>query len=430
MFQRREPDVLVAGAGPVGMTAALDLVRRGLSVEIVDEEQRTAAHSYAMALHSASVALLAELGLPLERHGHGVQVETVAFYEGASRRAELDLSALPVPHPYLLVLRQSHLEMALEEALRKQKTKVLWNHRVASFQEDDQHVEAHVHGLDSVSTGYPVAVTEREVTRSTQLRARYMIGADGHRSLTRRLLECRFEPVADPLIFAVYEFQCGMEPCREVRIILEDDTMSVMWPLPDGRCRWSFQLVGEDAESQGSRYKSRYAVQVGRDFFPHLTEDLLRTLLADRAPWFPPQIAEIYWSTVVRFERRLADRFGSGRVWLAGDAAHLTGPVGMHSMNVGFREARDLADRIARHAAGGTGGELFAEYGAQRLAEWRFLLGAEGGLAPTADTDEWVARNADRILACIPASGESFELLARQIGLQVTAGERRSSEVG
>lgn len=430
MFPRRDPDVLIAGAGPVGMVAALNLVQRGLSVEIVDEEQRTAAHSYAMALHPASVQLLAELGLHLERHGHGVQVDTVAFYEGPSRRAELDLTALPVPHPYLLVLRQSHLEMALEEALRKHKTKVLWNHRISAFQEDERAVSADVHRLDSISTGYPVAVTEREVTRTHDFRARYLVGADGHRSLTRRLLECRFEPVADPLLFAVYEFQCGTEPCREARMVLDGQTMSVMWPLPDGRCRWSFQLVGEDAELEGSRYKSRYAVQVGRDFFPHLTEDLLRRLLADRAPWFPPQIAEIYWSTVVRFERRLADRFGRGRVWLAGDAAHLTGPIGMHSMNIGFREARDLTGRIARHTAGEAGPETFEEYERERLTEWRFLLGADGGLAPTPDTDEWVARNAERILACIPASGESYELLARQIGLDITAGERRSSEVG
>ena len=66
-------------------------------------------------------------------------------------------------------------------------------------------------------------------------------------------------------------------------------------------------------------------------------------MIAERATWFRGRIDQINWRIMVRFERRLAKSFGQNRVWLAGDAGHLTGPAGMHSMNVGLREALDLA---------------------------------------------------------------------------------------
>jgi 2-polyprenyl-6-methoxyphenol hydroxylase-like FAD-dependent oxidoreductase len=74
----------------------------------------------------------------------------------------------------------------------------------------------------------------------------------------------------------------------------------------------------------------------------------LEQLIAARAPWFTARPTRIYWSTLGRFDRRVARSFGNGGVWLAGDAAHQAAPVGVHSMNSGLIEAHELAARISR----------------------------------------------------------------------------------
>src|SRR3954465_14231363 len=74
----------------------------------------------------------------------------------------------------------------------------------------------------------------------------------------------------------------------------------------------------------------------------------LSELLRRRAPWFDASVNAVTWRTLARFERRLATAFRKGRCWLVGDAAHLTGPVRTHSMNVGFREAHELTTALAQ----------------------------------------------------------------------------------
>src|SRR5690606_8964144 len=82
MFGREKTDVLVVGAGPVGLFTALHLARHGVRVQIVDKEWRTGAHSYALALHAASLRLLDDLGLRARVLEHAYRVDTVAFYDG------------------------------------------------------------------------------------------------------------------------------------------------------------------------------------------------------------------------------------------------------------------------------------------------------------------------------------------------------------
>ena len=119
MFRHPDPEVLVVGAGPVGLVAALFLQQHGVRVEIVDMHQRTTQHSYALAIHPRTLRVLDEAGLSEGLIGAGRKLTKVAYYEGRERRAEIDYSALASKHPYLLVLRQSLLERAAEEALRQ-----------------------------------------------------------------------------------------------------------------------------------------------------------------------------------------------------------------------------------------------------------------------------------------------------------------------
>ena len=160
-----------------------------------------------------------------------------------------------------------------------------------------------------------------------------MIGADGYDSAVRRMAGIELEDHGAAQIFSVYEIEAAGELPAEVRVILDPDLTSVYWPLEEGRCRWGFQI----------RDASEHAPSMER----------LAQLIAARAPWGTVRPTEIYWSTLGVFERRLTRSFGKGGVWLAGDAAHQAAPVGVHSMNSGLVEARELAARISRIQRGG-----------------------------------------------------------------------------
>src|SRR5688572_4259287 len=151
MFRHPDPEVLVVGAGPVGLVAALFLQQHGVRVEIVDMDQRTTQQSYALALHPNTLRILDEAGLSEGLIAAGRKLTKVAYYEGRERRAEIDYSALASKHPYLLLIRQSVLERAVEEALRKQKVKVLWGHRLDALTVDDGTLQAEVETLDQVA---------------------------------------------------------------------------------------------------------------------------------------------------------------------------------------------------------------------------------------------------------------------------------------
>ena len=397
MFHHPDPEVLVVGAGPVGLAAALFLQRYGARVEIVDAHQRTTQHSYALAIHPRTLRILDEAGLSDGLIGAGRKLTKIAYYDGRERRAEIDYSALPSKHPYLLVVRQSLLERAVEEALSRAKLKVLWGHRLQSLDMDGTTLRAEVAKLDQVATGYPIARSEWVVVRSEMVRPGYVIGADGYDSAVRRMAGIEMAEHGGAQIFSVYEIEATGELPAEVRVILDPDLTSVYWPLEQGRCRWGFQI----------RDAAEHAASLER----------LEQLIAARAPWWMAQPAQIYWSTLAVFDRRLARSFGKGGVWLAGDAAHQAAPVAVQSMNWGLVEARELASRMSRIQRWDGAPSLLEEFATQTHEAWQWLLGAGRTVRALPGADEWVRQTAARILACIPASGDDLEPLLEQIGL-------------
>src|SRR5688572_26945821 len=112
MFHHADPEVLVVGAGPVGLVAALFLQQHGVRVQIVDLHHRPKRISYALSIHPRTLRILDEAGLSERLIAVGRKLTKVAYYEGRRRRAEIDYSVLASQHPYLLVVRQSLLEQA------------------------------------------------------------------------------------------------------------------------------------------------------------------------------------------------------------------------------------------------------------------------------------------------------------------------------
>jgi pentachlorophenol monooxygenase len=397
MSRHSDPEVLVVGGGPVGLVAALFLRQHGVRVEIVDMHQRTTQHSYALAIHPRTLGILDEAGLSAGLIAAGRKLTKIAFYEGRERRAEIDYAALASEHPYLLVLRQSLLERAAEEALRQQELKVLWGHRLQSLHTDDATTRAEVATLDQVATGYPVARSEWVVVGSETIRPAYVIGADGYDSAVRRMAGIEMEQHGAAQIFSVYEIEAAGELPEEVRVILDPHLTSVYWPLEGGRCRWGFQI--QDASEHDT------------------SMERLAQLIAARAPWCAARPTQIYWSTLGQFESRIARSFGTGGVWLAGDAAHQAPPVGVHSMNSGLVEARELAARMTRILRGEGPEALLQEFATETRGAWNRILGAGREVRALPGADVWVREARARIVACLPASGDSLEPLLKQIGL-------------
>ena len=401
------PEVLVVGAGPVGLFAALSLAEMGIRVQIVDQERRPAARSYALALHPQTLRLLEESGLTEELVPMAHRVSSMAFYEGPERRAAVDLSALPASLPCVAVLPQQILEGALESRLLRLGVPVLWNHKVTELTRTQGAVVADVERL-APGGGEPVAVKER-----FDVRADFVLGTDGHRSFVRQAIAEPFEEMGPAELFAIFEVTASGPAEHEAKVVFHEGRTGVLWPLGGRRFRWSLEI--EEWEGfEEPRFKSRHFPKVGDDPFPYLVREKLHQLLDERAPWFAGDVGEIVWSMAVRFERRLANHFGRGRVWLAGDAAHLTSPIGTQSMNSGLREARDLARCLASILREDYPLSVLDRYEITHRAEWHRLLGgAQAGPAAV----PWAREHAQSLLPCLPASGDDLTFLLGQLGL-------------
>jgi 2-polyprenyl-6-methoxyphenol hydroxylase-like FAD-dependent oxidoreductase len=426
MFGKDKPAVLIAGAGPVGQFAALCLARRGIPVQVVDDEWRPAGRSYALALHPGSLALLHQVELLDEVLEAAVRIDRIAFFDRSTRQAEADLSRLDTPYPFVAVLRQDRFERFLEKALEKAGVQVHWSHRFARFTQEEDHVVASIEKLTKESVGYAVARTEWMVQKASDVEVPFVLGTDGHHSLVRRQLGIEFPEVREVQHFAVFELETDAELDGEMSIVLDDRSSNVLWPLPEGYCRFSFEIP-ETSVPDSSRVKDRLVYQLGASPFPALETEMIESLIQERAPWFRGRVGDVRWRMAVRFESRLAESFGRHRIWLAGDAVHVTRPVGVQSMNVGLREAAELAEKVARIVRDGAPLEELERYGSDRVTEWRELLGLSGGLEPASGAGDWIRKRAGRILPCLPASGPELAQLAGQLGLELPRTEAAKS---
>jgi len=397
MVRHPNPEVLVVGAGPVGLVAALFLDQGGVRVQIIDMHQRTAQFSYALAIHPRTLRILDQAGLSGALTAAGRKLTKVAYFDGREKRAEIDYSRLTSAHPYLLVVRQSLLERTVEDELRRRDHKVLWGHRLQALVDDGASVQADIAELDQVATGYPIARSEWVVQRTETIQPSFVIGADGYDSAVRRMAGIEMTEHHAGQIFSIYEIEATGELPGEVRVILDRDVTSVYWPLETGRCRWGFQI--HDASVHEA------------------SMERLQQLITARAPWYTSRPTQIYWSTLATFASRLTQSFGKGGVWLAGDAAHQAAPVGVQSMNSGLVEARELASRMSQIQRAGVPRSLLQQFATRLHEEWEWLLKPERAVRARPGAEPWVRQNAARILACMPASGDDLEPLLEQIGL-------------
>jgi 2-polyprenyl-6-methoxyphenol hydroxylase-like FAD-dependent oxidoreductase len=384
---------LVVGGGPVGLFSALCSARQGLDVLLLDQFWRDYAPGHATLLHPSTLELLEEGGLADKLRAKGHTVERLAL------QIESDpVITVRLPSPALAV-PQSALALVLLEALRKEDVDRRAPHQAASIEQSDGGVDVRVMRQELVTLGSPANYSEWEPVESYRVRADFVIGADGYDSRMRSALGIDMLDLGKTETFAMFEFPIASAVGAEARLYFNDDLVSAVLPLPGGRARGAFQI------------------EVGLDAEPDVAH--LRQLLATRAPECSGPIERVDWGTVIQFEQRLARHFGKGRVWLAGDAAHVTSPLGGHSMNVGLQEARDLVLQVAECVKKGGGDALMPSYEGQREGEWHDLLGLNVRCDCLPDAPPSLARYARRIVPALPVSGADLAEVLEQLGLRL-----------
>jgi 2-polyprenyl-6-methoxyphenol hydroxylase-like FAD-dependent oxidoreductase len=410
MTAKNETEVLVVGAGPVGLLTALLLARRGVQAQIIDKTPGVYRPSDACLLHPATLELLDKLNVTQELLNSGNPVHRMAFYEGQSRGAELDVTKLDSRFPFLEVLPKSTLKELLERRLEEVGLTVRWNHRLAELTIKEKHVEGTIEHRSISAKGYVIPEMDWEVDRSEPIQASYLVGADGAESEVAQLTGIDFDPHGEPESYVVCEVESDWPVRDEVRIILDPEATSVLWPLPGNRVRWSFQLNEDQMEEFPFKERSRFPIeQPGLD---QANRQSLELLVRQRAPWFTGSIGEVDWSIDAQFSRRLATRFGQGRCWLVGDAAHGTNPVGMQSMNCGFFEAEQLANGLAKVLRENASLDVLEDYSQRRVELWKGLLGLTDAL-DMQNANPWIKSHRQGILTCLPA--QEHEAVLKQL---------------
>lgn len=312
--------VVIVGAGPAGLTAAIVLAEAGVDHVLIDRLSEGANTSRAAVVHARTLEVLDELGIAKALVARGIQVPTFKVHDGPKTLATIEFGDLPTAYPYTLMIPQDVTEQVLLDRLHQLGGTV---HRPLTVERvDDEN--------GRVTVGYTTA----DATTGT-ITADYVIGADGMHSVVREQAGIGFTGDTYPASFVLADVRMSWPtPRSEVSLHLSPEGVTVVAPLPDAA-------------------QERYRVVATVDEAPeHPTRDDIQTLLDARGPAGEVRVDEVLWSSRFRVHHRVADHYRAGRVLLAGDAAHVHSPAGGQGMNTGIQDAALLARLLVRVVAG------------------------------------------------------------------------------
>jgi len=385
--------VLIVGAGPVGLVAAIRLREQGLAVRIIDEQTGDGKRTYPVLLHPRTLQILASLGVRAPLEWRGRFIKHLAVYADGLRRVVLDLPSAEEIAPGALTLPQDVLRQGLMTRLSGLGTDVEWKTRLVALEQDDALVRVGLMRRERVEGEASVLKPEWLDVAAETVEAAFVIGADGVGSTVRTAIGIELVQRGKREVYVFYD---APDPLAgdEAHLVLGAGYGNAVYPLQGDMSRFTFQVPVRTPQAPG------------------LGE--LRELLAKRMPWYVADPINFEWSGSSEFHAAGASSFGRGRVWLAGDAAHSTGPLGGQSINVGVHEAKDLARRIAENLAQGSG-PLGSGYAEQRRIEWNRLFGIGSSAPSLSHAPAWVKEHMPRLLPSLPASGDDLDDLLEQL---------------
>jgi 3-(3-hydroxy-phenyl)propionate hydroxylase len=343
---RRSPDqdarrpvrhrVVVVGAGPVGLTAAIDLAQRGIPVVLVDDSDRIGEGSRGICYAKRTLEILDRLGVGEQLVERGITWKFGKVFLGDALVYSFDLQPEDGHKmPAFINLQQYYLEKALvERAQALDKVDLRWRNRVVGLVRHDDHV-----GLTVETPDGPY-----------QVEADRLIATDGARSTIRELMGLGFKGITFEDKFLIADVSMAADFPTERRFWFDPPfhagQSALMHRQPDNVWRIDLQL-GRDADVDEEQKPERVLAR-------------LRRVLGNRD-------FSLEWVSIYRFNCRRLDRFVHGRVIFAGDAAHQVSPFGARGGNSGIQDAENLAWKLAAVIGGEAGAGLIESYEIERV---------------------------------------------------------------
>jgi 2-polyprenyl-6-methoxyphenol hydroxylase-like FAD-dependent oxidoreductase len=355
-------DVLVVGAGPTGLLTAVELVRRGIRVRVIDRAEQPSTVPKALSVWPRALDILEDAGLADGVLRESLRINRLSYF---SERAPLASFAL-TEDTACRVLPQHVTERLLAERLAGLGGKVERGVRLLALEGVD--FTGGIAATDGVT-----AVVELPDGSVDRIRAPFVVGADGAGSAVRGQLGIGFTGSTYEMAFALVDARSeGELPQDECLFYQAPSGALVVVPMPGGIHRFLSVMP-----------RGRHEVSL----------EMMQEILDERGPR-GVRLTEAVWQAVFRVHARHASDFSVGRVFLAGDAAHVHSPAGGQGMNNGLQDAQNLAWKLAAVIRGDSPASLLGTYGTERSEATRQIV---------RDTDlqtrAWVANSRAKVLA-------------------------------
>jgi 2-polyprenyl-6-methoxyphenol hydroxylase-like FAD-dependent oxidoreductase len=403
LLDNQDLPVLIAGAGPTGLALACDLARRHVRFRIIDKADRYFIGSKGKGLQPRSLEVMDDFGIVDEILRLGRFHIPFRGYDGATVLGEKDIHAgrNPTPStPYAspLILPQWRVEETLRALLQRAGVAVELATELVSLSQDEAGVTA----------------TLQSERGQESLRCRYLVAADGGRSFVRRFLQVPFEG----------------ETWKDERMYVGDLRLRGLdreawhsWPKhPDG---WLALCPLPSTDT----FQLQAQVPAGEEEEPSL--ELFQRLVKERTGGMDIALMDAPWLSLYRANVRMASRFRIGRIFLAGDAAHVHSPAGGQGMNTGIQDAYNLGWKL-ESVLKGAPEELLDTYEEERLPVAASVLGLSTKLHRqiAGDGEEKMRRDAVTLQLGITYKEMSLSQSWGELGLSIASGDRAPDAPG
>ena len=328
--------VLIVGAGPVGLTMAIELARFRVPVRIIDKGASRSDKSKALAVWSRTLELLDRSGGAEVFVAAGMKVHAANFISGANVLGHINLDNIDSAYRFALMLPQPETERLLEERLQSYGVRVERQAELTAITQSGDHVSSIVHRADG---------------GDETIESDWLLGCDGAHSTVRHKLGIDFVGDTIPTDFILADVRVEGLAIRdgELAILSHEEGLLAFFPMPSKR----FRVIADVGSSGATRRADPTFEEV---------QAIVDRRCSDRV-----KLSDPVWISVFTINERKVDDYRLGRVFLAGDAAHVHSPAGGQGMNTGMQDAFNLAWKLALLARGiGVPGPLLESYTPER----------------------------------------------------------------
>jgi 2-polyprenyl-6-methoxyphenol hydroxylase-like FAD-dependent oxidoreductase len=346
-------DVLVAGAGPVGLAMACELARYGMHVRIIDKNNARTDKSKALVVWPRTLELIDRMGAGTTDKflAAGMKIESVNILTGKKQIARADLTSIDSAYKFALMIPQSETERLLEEHLATHGVKVERRTELKSFSPHDPSVTCTIARPDDSTETLDVP---------------WLAGCDGAHSVVRHGLGMEFHGSTMLLDWVLADVHlAGVPGAPAVNIWWHTDGALAVFPLSDVR----YRVIADVGESKSS--------EVG-GHRPDPTLGDVQKILDERGPGGITASTAVWLGSFTINERKVSN-YRAGRVFLCGDAAHVHSPAGGQGMNTGIHDACNLAWKLAMVGRGACADNpVLSSFSPERSGIAKILLEATG----------------------------------------------------